>query len=497
MNFLDTYDVSGTSTPREGPEPTLNEEVTQVVGQLSRFWGGFRKQSQTVFETARKDLGQVVSQAQKELTKLTAETPAETSAAGTTPNEADDIPATTDESTDVEAGPSGESSTTPSEEGSTITPGSSHNRGTSVSATAQNLFTRLQTSLPANLASTVQAQIPESFRQGTGSIDLAQLRTTLASEFQRVQGITRAQAEEYVHKSEELLREAGEFLKDAVKVVPPTEEGYTPGVMWDGTDVWLLPEMGSSGTADVKGKERQERSGEGIGAVATRAAALLKQLRHDPEVIRRDPESEANTGDLWKEWVSAYVDAKEDGINNEEWKDAIEKALADLADGSALQNTIDVLVPEAMTSETFWTRYFFRVYQVEQEEERRKAILQGTTESEEDFEWESDDEETTASKIPPSSAAEASEPSAQTVADSPSHSVEASTSRETLTASKASVVSTPATGSPRHSSEDSYDVVSSQVSNNGESKSESEPGQETRRKAKTGNDEDGDDSDWE
>ncbi len=300
-------------------------------------------QSQTVFETARKDLGQVVSQAQKELTKLTAETPAETSAAGTTPNEADDIPATTDESTDVEAGPSGESSTTPSEEGSTITPGSSHNRGTSVSATAQNLFTRLQTSLPANLASTVQAQIPESFRQGTGSIDLAQLRTTLASEFQRVQGITRAQAEEYVHKSEELLREAGEFLKDAVKVVPPTEEGYTSGVIWDGTDVWLLPEMGLSGAADVKGKERQERSGEGIGAVATRAAALLKQLRHDPEVIRRDPESEANTGDLWKEWVSAYVDAKEDGINNEEWKDAIEKALADLADGSALQNTIDVL----------------------------------------------------------------------------------------------------------------------------------------------------------
>ena len=44
MNFLDAYDVSGLSTRREGPEPTLNEEVTQVVGQLSRLWGGFRKQ---------------------------------------------------------------------------------------------------------------------------------------------------------------------------------------------------------------------------------------------------------------------------------------------------------------------------------------------------------------------------------------------------------------------------------------------------------------------
>lgn len=46
MNFVDAFDIAGPAvTPtREGPEPTLNEEVTEVVGQLSRFWGGFRKQ---------------------------------------------------------------------------------------------------------------------------------------------------------------------------------------------------------------------------------------------------------------------------------------------------------------------------------------------------------------------------------------------------------------------------------------------------------------------
>lgn len=47
MNFLDTYDISGPSTPtpeRQQQEQSLNDEVTQVVGQLSRFWGGFRKQ---------------------------------------------------------------------------------------------------------------------------------------------------------------------------------------------------------------------------------------------------------------------------------------------------------------------------------------------------------------------------------------------------------------------------------------------------------------------
>lgn len=49
MNFLDTYGITGTgtSTPptvEQQPEQSLNEEVTQVIGQLGRFWGGFRKQ---------------------------------------------------------------------------------------------------------------------------------------------------------------------------------------------------------------------------------------------------------------------------------------------------------------------------------------------------------------------------------------------------------------------------------------------------------------------
>lgn len=35
-------------------------------------------------------------------------------------------------------------------------------------------------------------------------------------------------------------------------------------------------------------------------------------------------------------------------------------------------------VPEEVNESTFWTRYFFRVHQVEREEERRKALLQRT-----------------------------------------------------------------------------------------------------------------------
>ena len=45
MNFLDSYEVAGSATPVSNqPQQSLDEEINQVVGQLNRFWGGFRKQ---------------------------------------------------------------------------------------------------------------------------------------------------------------------------------------------------------------------------------------------------------------------------------------------------------------------------------------------------------------------------------------------------------------------------------------------------------------------
>ncbi|KAI0812587.1 hypothetical protein BC629DRAFT_1474091 [Irpex lacteus] len=492
MNFIDAYDITGptaTPPPREGPEPTLNEEVTQVVGQLSRFWGGFRKQSQSVLESARKDLTQVVSQAQKELTKLTTE-PAEEST--NAPSEKD--AATSADSSD--AHPAGDSSSGPSTEAPTETsptrPG--HTRGVSVSATAQNLFSRLQASLPADLAATVQAKLPESIKQGAGSIDLGQLRTTLASEFQRVQNITKAQAEEYAHKSEELLRDAGEFFKEAVKVVPPEGGSVAPpGVLWDGTDIWMLPEVNAApsttGDSKGKGKERESKSSaEGLRAVATRAEALLKQLKHDPEVIKADPEADEKAAKLWKEWYSKEIESKDGGIDSVEWQAAVKTALADPVDGGALQRNLSTLVPDVITRETFWTRYFFRVHQVESEEQRRKALLQNTAESEEDFDWESDEDDESSDK--------AVTPQGRTSS--------LAESTKTLSAVKPDTSLSTTTTNSRVSSEDgSYDVVSSQVSNadetgkpeeQAESGSDDEDDEDDDDEEEEGDDDDDDDS---
>ncbi|KAJ7901981.1 hypothetical protein B0H14DRAFT_3852028 [Mycena olivaceomarginata] len=441
-NFLDPYDLTS-GTPPQQPEQSLNEEVSQVIGQLGRFWGGFRKTSQSALEAARKDIGGVVTQAQQELSKFTAETP----------------PPAESESTDSAQPPveSGEEASTPR----TASPSIQEAPSTGV----QSILSRLQSALPPNIVSTVQSRIPESLKNESGSIDLTQMRTTLTTEFQRVQGVTRVQAEEYVQKSEALIREAmkeaGEVLRDAVKVLPPEEAQSSSGsgnLIWDGADMWMLPFDSSDPSA--KGKEKAGRDTQL--AVATRAESLLKRLKQDPEIIKHDPEADAGAKEFYSQWLAT---AMQDGIDSEEWTAKIAAVLNESADGLALKANQDALVPSELTRETFWQRYFFRVHQIEQEEEKRKALLQRSTESEEDFSWEDEDESTPPAVSKPATGPEVS----QTLSAPPSE------------------IPTPATTSPRESSEESYDVVSS---DNGTAAA-------VEGHKKAGESDDGADSDWE
>jgi hypothetical protein len=255
-------------------------------------------------------------------------------------------------------------------------------------------FTRLQASLPPNLVTAVQKTIPdlkqaqtnfvstvqtvqasvqatttEQLKQAQSNLDslnFAQIRTDLTAEFQRVQGITRAQAEEYVQKTDGLLREAvqgaNEFFKDAVKVVPPeqAERDRAAGVAWDGSDLWAMDltlgagfngfSGGDSGVSD-KGKEKESQSqsqsysttAEVQTALATRTQALLRKLKHDPNVIRADPADEQDLKDMYKAWVESEITAKQDGIRSPEWTEKIVAALQDDMDGDALNNTMDEL----------------------------------------------------------------------------------------------------------------------------------------------------------
>ncbi|KDR75750.1 hypothetical protein GALMADRAFT_248422 [Galerina marginata CBS 339.88] len=474
MNFLDTYDIARSTTPipaTQPEQPSLNEEVNQVIGQLGRFWGGFRKQSQVALETARKDFSEVVVQAQKELSKFTA---AEA-----------EVPQETNETTDKGEGTSTAArSSTSAEEASTSEPSAGDASTSSGSTTS--LFSRMQAALPPNIVATVQNNIPESLKHASENIDLQQIRTNLLSELQRVQGVTLAQAEEYAHKSEALLREAvkeaGEVLRDAVKVLPPDQAGPAVGgssLMWDGTDMWMLPSDPSESTVSGTGKDR-EAGGSSKGpetqtAVASRAEALLRRLKRDPTIIRHDPEVEEGVKDQYLAWREKEVDILDGGAEGAAWSAMIDAALEDTSDGQTLKHLEETLVPSEMTRPAFWLRFFFRTHQIRMEEEKRKALIRSTTENEEEFSWEDEEEEESSP--------------ATTKKAQPGTSTQNTSLGKTAKDSLAIPAPGPVTeglSSPRVSSEDSFDLISGANSVAGDEKP-------PRRKD---DDNDGD-SDWE
>ena len=302
-------------------------------------------QSQSAFETARRDLGDVVSQAQTQLNKFTGEGSKESSSSEEdTKSEAEDARQTE----------------TPSEADTPLATSISSHQDLSSSS----LLSRLQSAFPPNIVTTVQNNIPETLKHATENIDLAQLRATLSNEFHRVQDATMAHAGEYVHKSEELFREAmkeaGEVLKDAVKVIPPDEVEIgtetTPGFIWDGSDIWMLPTPAGERFGKGKGRESTHHSGqpprESQRAVATRAESLFKQLKHNPEIIKVDPESDDVVRELYTSWIRVEVDVKEGGIEGDEWSAKVSSVLSEPGDGQALQTSQDALGASRIFSKT-------------------------------------------------------------------------------------------------------------------------------------------------
>jgi hypothetical protein len=185
---------------------------------------------------------------------------------------------------------------------------------------AQTLLTRLQSSLPPDLLTTLRDTIPDSVRHTPGRMDLAQVAQM---------GMQGAAA-----RGEELLRGASVFLRDAVRVVPPEQAGAS-----------LTPTSSPTpptheGAATPRGEASTSVISAGI--PATRRDALLRALRANPEILRVDPASEERSGEFFISWVKAGADAAHD-----ETRRAAELA----ADDGVLANTRSALGELSLFSE--------------------------------------------------------------------------------------------------------------------------------------------------
>ncbi|CAE6499292.1 unnamed protein product [Rhizoctonia solani] len=514
---LDQPGSSRSANTSAQPQQTLGEEVNEVIGQLGRFWGGFQKQSQAAFQHARKDLGSVVEAARKEASWLgnnaTAQRAApSTSEAASKPADASgsEPPApvaidTKGKDKEVEDDTATIKSSSPTAETAPAT---------SISGT---FFSRLQANLPpqfapAAITATLQSQLT------TAQAQAGALRTSLAANIQRIQQeqnvpISLAQAEklagEYVHRSEELLKGAGAFLKDAVDVIPAEGSSDTRGVVWDGSDIWMMPSPMAPGTPAPEMTA--------AGRPLKHAEALLKRLKSDPEVLRVDPMASSA-----KESYEKYLAGIDP--NSTQWATRIREVIADTSeDSDALLATKEKLVPESITEDEFWKRYFFRVQQINEDEEKRKLILEAPTQSDDDFSWEDDDKpssptdtgkhSTTQASFSVTSSLPPTHPSTSTATlktstnDLEPPSTSAAESATTLTptgpgsrsASQILVahsgVSTSNT-SPRES-ESSFDVVSASSSVAGMNADASDKKTVSGDNTKVEKKDDSDDSDWE
>lgn len=291
---------------------------------------------------ARKDFGQVVEQARAEIGKIAqdvteaATSPPATREPVTSPMDVD-VPTAAD--TDVKGkGKEKDPSELPSSPRA-----SSDFSGTPTIATG--LFARLQSRMPPNLQPSAIAATLTSATSAAPAVDLANIRSTLTANIQRAQAsLPLAEAEKlaegYLHRSQELFKEAGQFLQDAVKVVPPPVgpdgQPIETQLVVSGTDVFMFDSpigtAGWGGSAVTRESSATPPLKEGRNSLsslksreglltghlsqATRAEALLRRLKYDPEMLRLDPSQDETVSTAFAAFVEE-VNSKLGGISGD------------------------------------------------------------------------------------------------------------------------------------------------------------------------------------
>ncbi|KAK9238195.1 hypothetical protein V1525DRAFT_401807 [Lipomyces kononenkoae] len=226
-------------------------------------------------------------------------------------------------------------------------------------------------------------------------------------------------------------KDVGEFLKDAVTIDPGEEQEYNEATRTPGGNRDVLFDV----PEDIK---RQ--------IYTTRLDAQLHALHTSVEPILADSDDTA-----FAEFAKTFsADAQTTTIAQ------------DLDHYPELRKLMEKVVPEKVTYEEFWKRYYFLREQINQEEVRRKQLLNEAGQTDDNFDWDEDEDEEQQQQQEEEE--EEEEPAAEeNQGEIPSNLTKASNSTATLKPDEAEGPASEAgskNASSRPSSESSYDVVS-------------------------------------
>ncbi|KAF1809712.1 BSD-domain-containing protein [Eremomyces bilateralis CBS 781.70] len=327
--------------PAEESKPAgLNTEFQEAYkafssspwgSRIGGFLGNVRKQGESYYEDARKDLGAASTQATNGINALISKTTALSQVQSELPP-------------GEPAGPAGEApGTVPPTTASSSADTTTVTRDTEASGGTET--SERPDSLPADILHEAESM-------------LARFRVEASK---RMKDIERAEdrADEAILNFGSSVRD---FLKEAVTIAAPEEDGT------DGQE--------RKKAKDVLFDNMEEESRRVFHA--TRLEARLHSIHTKLDSFLENPAEEA-----YDEWIGSFkVDEKTEDIAN------------DLDAYPELRKAMEACVPERVDYATFWSRYYYLRNVVQTEEDRRKELLKGAVSSDNDMAWdsESDDE---------------------------------------------------------------------------------------------------------
>jgi len=235
-------------------------------------------------------------------------------------------------------------------------------------------FTELRSSIINRTRSLSIAQTPAAGEQSTADKEAKDLSTEKAlKESESVLARLRSEAAKRlkeIEKAEDAADEAllkfgtniRNLLRDAVSIAPPSDDTK------DGSTVLFE-------SKDTQGKRLIH---------TTRFDAQLHIIHSSLDSFIKDPASAE-----FDPWTTTFnVESKTDDISK------------DLEKYGELRISMEKLVPDKVTYEDFWKRYYFLRHSIETAEARRKDLLKGAAaEAEEDVAWDEDSDDEAAPKV--------------------------------------------------------------------------------------------------
>ncbi|KAI9207998.1 uncharacterized protein BJ171DRAFT_492329 [Polychytrium aggregatum] len=158
----------------------------------------------------------------------------------------------------------------------------------------------------------------------------------------------------------------------------------------------LVGKLGSSITTLLKNPPRLKKKASSSqnkhkNVVAyNRKAAQLSSLRRDPQTYITNPHEPISTGSPFERDVAERFGKFQQSFDLAAQAEAISISLSQ---DPGQKQLMDEIVPTKVSYDDFWLRYFWKIAELEREEETRRRLMSDVEAGEEDFKWDSDEDE--------------------------------------------------------------------------------------------------------